>query len=83
MTSALLSPTETVPAEEPHYSVVQIAKMWALSENMVRHMFEDYPGVLTLGVGKRKMLRIPASVLRRFHEERSHGLRAEVKRVRR
>jgi hypothetical protein len=78
--SVMASNPIVLPSEEPHYSVGKIAEMWDLSENAVRRMFQDYPGVLHVGAGKRDVLRIPASVLRRFHEERSRGLRREVKR---
>lgn len=75
-------------ATEKHYSVHEIAQMWGLSAEKVRRMFQDVPGVLKLGVSGHKKrpyvtLRIPASVLDRFHEDRSGVLRTEVQRRRR
>ena len=37
---------DTHPALERHYSVAEIAKMWNLSQDKVRAMFRDEPGVL-------------------------------------
>lgn len=59
-------------ASERHYSIQQIAELWGVSENTVRRSFEDYPGVLKIGIRRHRVtLRIPDSVLRRFHKERS------------
>ena len=33
-------------ADEKHYSVIEIAKLWALSEKTVRRIFEREPGVI-------------------------------------
>jgi len=33
-------------ANERHYSVMEIAKLWALSEKTVRRIFEREPGVI-------------------------------------
>src|SRR5713226_4668151 len=33
-------------ANEKHYSVIEIAKLWALSEKTVRKIFEREPGVI-------------------------------------
>ncbi len=59
---------------ERHYSVSEIAERWSLSEDAVRRLFCNEPGVLALGdssVGRRKRryvtLRIPQSVLDRVH----------------
>jgi MarR-like DNA-binding transcriptional regulator SgrR of sgrS sRNA len=61
---------------ERHYSVSEIAKMWALSEKTVRRMFEDEEGVLQWGIPETRRkrgyitLRIPESILMRVHRKR-------------
>jgi hypothetical protein len=40
-------------ALERHYSVAEVATMWALSENTVRRMFEEEDGVLHWGTLQR------------------------------
>lgn len=65
--------------------------MWNLSESTVRRMFEDIPGVLKVShprllKGKRAprtILRIPASLLERMHQDRTRGFGAEVQARRR
>ena len=58
---------------ERHYSVAEIAGMWALSEKTVRRMFEEEDGVLQWGTPKTRLkrgyitLRIPESALLRVH----------------
>ena len=60
-------------ANEKHYSVVELAKLWALSERTIRRMFESEPGVLCWGSSERrfkrgyKTLRIPETVMLRVH----------------
>jgi hypothetical protein len=64
------------PALERHYSVAEIAKMWNLSQDKVRDMFRDEPGVLRsqlrapLRARKRQniTLRIPESVMLRVYD---------------
>jgi AraC-like DNA-binding protein len=62
---------------ERHYSVSEIAKMWALSEKTVRRMFEDEEGVLQRGSPETRRkrgyitLRIPESVMLRVHHQRA------------
>jgi hypothetical protein len=62
-----------VPAER-HYAVIEVAKMWHLSPDKVRELFEHEPGVLILGDRspryKRRYLtlRIPHTVLLRVHK---------------
>lgn len=61
------------PAFEKHFSVSEVAKLWGLSENTIRRMFTDEPGVVEWGsVESRfrrayKTMRIPESVLQRVH----------------
>ena len=63
---------------EKHYSVPEVAKMWKLSDEKIRELFRDEPGVLKLDCPEtlRKRgyctLRIPQSVLDRVHQ-RLHG----------
>ncbi len=59
-----------------HYSPKEIAKMWGLSPDKVRRLFENESGVLVIGTnaprrGKRSYttLRIPQSVLERVHRK--------------
>lgn len=60
-----------------HYSVTQVAEMWGLSDDAVRRLFENEPGVLVLGdVTKprrrhHRTMRIPAFVLERVHKKLS------------
>lgn len=37
------------PCFEPHYSCKQLSKMWGLSVDTIRHLFEDEAGVIKLG----------------------------------
>ena len=61
------------PALEKHYSVMEVAKLWSLSENTVRRMFMGEPGVVEWGGEETrfkrayKTMRIPESVLQRVH----------------
>jgi hypothetical protein len=63
-------------ALEPHYFMPQFAAMWHVSEKTVRRLFDGEAGVLRWGSGgtvkKRQYqnLRIPQSVLIRFHYRR-------------
>jgi transcriptional regulator GlxA family with amidase domain len=63
-------------ALERHYSVTEVAEIWALSEKTVRRMFEDEEGVLHWGAPETRYkrgyrtLRIPESVLLRVHRMR-------------
>ncbi len=60
-------------ANEKHYSVIEIAKLWALSEKTVRRIFEMEPGVIQWGAGETlhkrvyRTLRVPETVLHRVH----------------
>jgi MarR-like DNA-binding transcriptional regulator SgrR of sgrS sRNA len=62
---------------ERHLTPKEIAELWQLDESTVRRIFIDEPGVLkigaTIGRGRRSYvtLRIPETVLQRFHQERS------------
>lgn len=60
---------------EKHYSVAELAKLWQLSKNTIRRMFENEPGVLKWGSGEGRFkrryqtLRIPESVAARVHHQ--------------
>jgi hypothetical protein len=67
--------TASAPALEKHYSIAEIAKLWALSEKTVRKMFENEGGVLSWGRpqsnGKKRSyvsLRVPESIMIRIHQ---------------
>ncbi len=68
----LIEQENVVPAER-HYAVIEVAEMWHLSQDKVREIFEQEPGVLVLGDRsprhKRRYLtlRIPHTVLLRVH----------------
>lgn len=62
---------------EHHYTVAEVATLWNLSADAVRKVFQNEPGVLTIGdQGSRHKrryttLRIPESVLERVHRRLS------------
>jgi transcriptional antiterminator len=65
-------------ALERHYTVKEIAEIWNLSDDTVRRIFQDLPGVLKVGSGSmlRKKrgyvtLRIPESVVEWVHQEKT------------
>lgn len=73
MTMASLPQVQDTAPVERHYAVAEVAELWNLSTDKVRHLFEDEPGVLVIGErsSRRKRryvtLRIPQSVLERVH----------------
>jgi len=58
---------------ERHYCPSELAELWGLSSDTIRRLFEDEPGVVTIGERnprrKRRYvtLRIPQSVAARVH----------------
>lgn len=62
-------------AFERHYFVKEIGKLWGLSGEAVRKIFENEPGVIRIGrpegLHRRKYfsLRVPESVMRRVHKK--------------
>jgi transcriptional regulator GlxA family with amidase domain len=62
-------------ATEKHYSIVEIAELWALSQKTVRRIFENEPGVIAWGhsetMRKRRYrtLCVPETVLQRVHRK--------------
>ncbi len=83
----------TVAAFEQHYTVQEVAKLWAMSPDTVRRLFEDDPQVLKVSMPRllknarkrkpRVSLSIPASALERLHHQQTGGFRLEVKSRRR
>ena len=57
---------------ERHYSVGEVANLWALSRDSVRRLFRREPGVLAMG-DRYVTLRIPESVLERVHRRLSNA----------
>ena len=62
-----------LPCEE-HYTVLEVAGLWKVSDDKVREVFEHEPGVLVLGSprsnGRKRRyvtLRIPKSVFERVY----------------
>ena len=64
----------TTEAFEKHYSVIEIARMWSLSERTIRRIFDGEEGVVNWGhAGIRRKrayqtLRIPESVMLRVYQ---------------
>jgi len=62
-------------ASEKHYSVIEIAKLWALSEKTVRKIFEREPGVIHWCTEEKlhkrgyRTLRVPETVFYRVHRK--------------
>ena len=75
------APSGVVPLQsafaERHYAPAEVAELWKLSQDAVRRIFQNEPGVLALGSeGSRRArqyptLRIPESVLQRVHRRLS------------
>jgi hypothetical protein len=67
------------PALEKHYSVIDVAKLWGLSENTIRRMFTGEPGVVEWGSEETrfkrgyKTMRIPESVVQRVHRRHAQA----------
>ncbi len=61
---------------ERHYSVDELASLWGMSDDFVRRLFRDEPGVVVFfkyRPGRRtyRTVRIPASVADRVHRRLS------------
>ena len=66
-------------AAEIHLEVKQVAALWGMSDEAVRKLFRDEPGVLKIGrqesQGRKRRkvtLRIPLSVVQRVHRRLSN-----------
>jgi hypothetical protein len=68
-------------ALEKHYTAKEVAKLWNLSEDTIRELFRETPGVLKIGQPARRFkrtyvsVRIPESIVQKRHAE-LHGKRA-------
>jgi hypothetical protein len=66
-------------ANEKHYSVIEISKLWALSQKTMRRIFEREPGVIHWGAEESRhkrgyrTLRVPETVLLRVHQKLRRG----------
>lgn len=62
-------------ASEKHYSIIEIARLWTLSEKTVRKIFESEPGVVHWGTQEKlhkrgyRTLRVPETILHRVHRK--------------
>lgn len=69
----VLAEQASVAPAERHYAVIEVAKMWNLSSDKVRGIFQHEPGVLVIGdpnpryKRRYRTLRIPQSVVNRVH----------------
>ncbi len=52
-------------------TIDQVAERWQCSPWTVRRLLEDQPGVVNLGTGRKKMMRIPPAVVERVEADRS------------
>jgi len=72
-------PVDSAPGKETctqkHFSVAELAHAWKLSENTIRRMFENEPGVLKWGTTESRFkrryttLRIPETVVLRVYRQ--------------
>jgi hypothetical protein len=69
--------SNSTPFGERHYSVNDVAKMWSLSSDTIRGLFDHEPGVLVFTDSKSRhkrryrTLRIPQSILERVYRRMS------------
>lgn len=62
-------------ALERHFSVNEVAEMWNISDDTVRRLFRDEPGVLKIAHSYSRLkrgyevLRMPESVVIKVHEK--------------
>jgi DNA-binding GntR family transcriptional regulator len=59
------------PATEQHYTPAELAAMWGVSHHTIRRAFRDLEGVLRIRLGRRELVRIPASIAASWHERHS------------
>jgi AraC-like DNA-binding protein len=66
-------------AFEKHWSVAEVSERWGYSEQTIRRLFRDEPGVLRIGAPERRFKRkrwqlsIPESILIRVHQRLSNS----------
>jgi len=63
---------------ERHFTVAELAELWAVSTDTVRRLFENEHGVVVIAHPRRrarryKTLRIPESVAQRVHGRLTNG----------
>jgi hypothetical protein len=64
---------------EKHYSIRELSRLWHLSYEATRRLFQDEVGVLRIGHGLRRnkrnyvSLRIPASIARKVYQRVTSG----------
>ena len=68
-TEALLAPG--AESLERYLAVQHVCEAWNLSERTVIRLFQDEPGVIKLGTERRRILRIPVSVVERVRQKLS------------
>jgi hypothetical protein len=62
-------------ALEKHFTVTELATLWQLSEDSIRRIFRDHPGVLKLSSPEKRfkrgycVLRIPESIVQKVHAD--------------
>lgn len=76
------TPTETNAFEDRHFTVRELSKMWHLSEEFVRQLVKDEPGVsewVRQRPGRRRyrVLRIPQSVAERLYRRAQERVEME------
>ena len=77
--NAVTGTPATPTVTERHYSVAEVATLWNLSQDTVRRLFLNEPGVLVLGdLNPRRSrryvtLRIPQHVLERLYRHYSNA----------
>jgi hypothetical protein len=67
---------------ERHYSVDELASLWGMSDDFVRRLFRDEPGVVVFfkyTPGKRtyRVLRVPESIAERVHRRMQRDRHAQ------
>ena len=62
------TPPPAVDLDEPKLTAEEAAAKLGLSASTFRELFGHAPGVIRIGRGRRQILRIPESVLRRIIE---------------
>jgi hypothetical protein len=63
----------TIHMMDRHYNLQEIAEKWGMSYQAVRERFQDEPGVLRWGRGRRASLRVPETVMERVYRNMVRG----------
>jgi hypothetical protein len=67
MATAFKLPEDLTLMQEFQYTAEGLALEWNVSDQKIYRMFKDEPGVIRIGNGPRKMMRIPESVALRVY----------------